>query len=84
MIQSTHSAIHRYTKQCDQKIAKTTGKNPCSKTRKSDVNKVSVEQEQEDNDTISYTSANNGKPLLTIIEKEFDLNKTIMKFLSIR
>ena len=34
---STHSAIHRNMKQCVQKIAKTTGKNSCSKTRKSDV-----------------------------------------------
>ena len=33
-------------------------------------NKVPVEQEQENDDTIAYTSANNGKPLLTIIEKE--------------
>ena len=43
-------------------------------------NKVPVEQEQGDNDTITYTSANNRKPLLTMIEKEFDLNKIIMKF----
>ena len=43
-------------------------------------NNVPVEQEQEDDDTIAHTSANSGKPLLTVIEKEFDLNKTIMKF----
>ena len=43
-------------------------------------NKVPVEQEQEDDDTITYMSANNGKPLLMIIKEEFDLNKTIMKF----
>ena len=44
-------------------------------------NKVPVEQEQqEDDDTITYTSANNGKPLLTMIKKKIDLNKTIMKF----
>ena len=43
-------------------------------------NNVPVEQGTEDNDTIAYTSGNNGKPLLTLIEKEFDLNKTIMKF----
>ena len=43
-------------------------------------NKVPVEQEQEDDDTIAYMSANNGKLLLTIIEKEFNLKKTIMKF----
>ena len=43
-------------------------------------NKVPVEQEHKDNDTIAYMSANNGKPLLMIIKKEFDLNKIIMKF----
>ena len=43
-------------------------------------NNVPVEQEPEDDDTIAYTSGNNGKPLLTLIEKEFNLNKTIMKF----
>ena len=43
-------------------------------------NNVLVEQEQEDDDTITYTSANNGKPLLTMIKKKIDLNKTIMKF----
>ena len=43
-------------------------------------NKVLVEQEQEDNDTIAHMSANSGKPLLTVIKKEFNLNKTIMKF----
>ena len=43
-------------------------------------NKVPVEQEQADDDTITYMSANNGKLLLMIIEKEFNLNKTIMKF----
>ena len=43
-------------------------------------NKVPVEQGHEDNDTIAYMSANNGKPLLTIIKKEFHLNKIIMRF----
>ena len=43
-------------------------------------NNVPVEQEHEDDDTIAYTSANNGKLLLMLIEKEFDLNKIIMKF----
>ena len=43
-------------------------------------NKILVEQEQKDDNTITYMSANNGKPLLTIIEKEFNLNKIIMKF----
>ena len=43
-------------------------------------NNAPVEQEPEDDDTITYTSGNNGKPLLMLIEKEFDLNKIIMKF----
>ena len=43
-------------------------------------NNVPEEQETEDNDTITYMSGNNRKPLLMLIEKEFDLNKTIMKF----
>ena len=43
-------------------------------------NKVPVEQEQEGDDTITHMSANSGKPLLMVIEKEFNLNKTIMKF----
>ena len=47
-------------------------------------NNVPVEQEHKDNDTIAYTSANNGKLLLTMIKKELNLNKIIMKFLSAR
>ena len=43
-------------------------------------NNVPVEQEQGHDDTIAYMSANNRKLLLTIIEKEFTLNKIIMKF----
>ena len=43
-------------------------------------NNVPVEWEQEDNDTITYMSANSGKPLLMMIEIEFNLNKIIMKF----
>ena len=43
-------------------------------------NNIPVEQETEDDDTIVYTSGSNGKPLLTSIEQEFDLNKIIMKF----
>ena len=43
-------------------------------------NKVPVEQETECDDTITYMSGNNGKPLLTLIKKEFNLNKIIMKF----
>ena len=43
-------------------------------------NNVPVEQETENDNMITYTSGNNGKPLLKMIEKEFDLNKTIMKF----
>ena len=46
-------------------------------------NKVPVEQKHEDNDTITYMSANNRKPLLMIIEKEFDLNKITMEFYQI-
>ena len=44
------------------------------------LNNIPVEQEAEDNDTIIYTSGSNGKPLLALIEKEFDLNTIIMKF----
>ena len=43
-------------------------------------NNVPVEQEHEDNDIIAYMSANNGKLMLTMIKKEFNLNKIIMKF----
>ena len=45
-------------------------------------NNAPVEQEPEDDDTITYMSGNNGKLLLTLIEKEFNLNKTIMKFIN--
>ena len=38
-------------------------------------NNVPVEQETEDEDTIIYTAGHNGKPLLALIEKEFDLIK---------
>ena len=43
-------------------------------------NNVPVEQEQEDDGTITHMSANSRKPLLMMIEKEFNLNKIIMKF----
>ena len=43
-------------------------------------NNAPVEQGQEDNDTITYMSANNGKLLLTMIKKEFNLNEIIMEF----
>ena len=43
-------------------------------------NNTPVEQEPEDDDTITYMSGNNRKLLLTLIKKEFNLNKTIMKF----
>ena len=43
-------------------------------------NNLPVEQETEDDDIIAYTSGSSGKPLLKSIEKEFDLNDTIMKF----
>ena len=45
-------------------------------------NKVPEKQGYENDDTIAYTSANNGKLLLMIIKKEFSLNKIIMKFYS--
>ena len=32
-----------------------------------------------DEDTIIYTSGSNGKPLLALIKKEFDLNQVIRK-----
>ena len=41
---------------------------------------IPVEQETEDNDIIAYTPGSNRKPLLKSIEKDFDLNDTIMKF----
>ena len=43
-------------------------------------NNAPVEQEPEDDDTIAYASGNNGKPLLMLIKKEFNLNKIIMNF----
>ena len=42
-------------------------------------NNTPVEQETEDDDTITYTSGSNRKPLQASIEKEFNLNKIIMK-----
>ena len=43
-------------------------------------NNIPVEQETPDEDTIIYTADSNGKPLLALIEKEFDLNQIIRKF----
>ena len=43
-------------------------------------NNIPEEQEISDEDTIIYTSGSNGKPLLTLIKKEFDLNQAIKKF----
>ena len=43
-------------------------------------NNIPEEQEISDKDTIVYTAGSNGKPLLTSIEKEFDLNQVIRKF----
>ena len=43
-------------------------------------NNIPVEQETEDKDTIIYTAGSNGKPLLALIKKEFNLNQIIMKF----
>ena len=42
--------------------------------------KIPEEQEISDEDTIAYTSGSNGKPLLALIEKEFNLNQVIRKF----
>ena len=42
-------------------------------------NNIPVEQETEDEDTIVYTAGSNRKPLLALIEKEFNLNGIIMK-----
>ena len=43
-------------------------------------NNIPGEQEISDEDTIIYTSGSNGKPLLVLIKKEFDLNQVIRKF----
>ena len=43
-------------------------------------NNTPVEQEPEDDDTITYTSGNNRKLSLMMIKKESNLNKIIMKF----
>ena len=43
-------------------------------------NNIPVEQETADKDTIIYTAGSNGKPLLALIEKEFNLNQIIRKF----
>ena len=43
-------------------------------------NNIPVEQETPDKDAIVYTAGSNGKPLLALIEKEFDLNQIIRKF----
>ena len=43
-------------------------------------NNIPVEQETPDEDTIICTAGSNGKPLLALIEKNFDLNQVIRKF----
>ena len=43
-------------------------------------NNIPEEQEISDKDTIVSTAGKNRKPLLTQIEKEFDLNQIIRKF----
>ena len=43
-------------------------------------NNIPEGQEIPDEDTIIYTAGSNRKPLLTSIEKEFDLNQIIGKF----
>ena len=42
-------------------------------------NNIPEEKEISDEDTIVYTSGSNGKPLLALIEKQFDLNQVIKK-----
>ena len=67
-----------------RKLQKLQEKNPVvwleSQTLNETFNNVPVEQEQEDDDTIAFTSANSRKLLLTMIEKGFNLNKICMKF----
>ena len=43
-------------------------------------NNIPEEKEIKDEDTIVYTSGSNGKPLLALIKKEFNLNQVIKKF----
>ena len=43
-------------------------------------NNIPEVKEISDEDTIVYTSGSNGKSLLALIEKEFDLNQVIRKF----
>ena len=43
-------------------------------------NNIPVEQETPDEDTIVCTAGSNGKPLLALIKKEFNLNQIIRKF----
>ena len=43
-------------------------------------NNIPVEQETTDEDTLVYTAGSNGKPLLALIKKEFNLNQIIRKF----
>ena len=47
---------------------------------KETFNNIPVEHQAEDDYTIIYASGSNGKPLLELIKKEFDLDKMIMKF----
>ena len=43
-------------------------------------NNIPVEQETTDEDTIVYTAGSNRKPLLALIEKEYNLNQIIWKY----
>ena len=43
-------------------------------------NNIPEVKEISDKDPIVYTSGSNGKPLLALIKKEFDLNQVIRKF----
>ena len=47
-------------------------------------NNIPEVKEISDKDTIIYTSGSNGKPLIALIEKEFDLNQVIKEILSTR
>ena len=51
-----------------------------SQTLNETFNNIPVGQETADEDTIIYTAGSNGKPLLALIKKEFDLNQIIRKF----
>ena len=71
-------------KPSDQKITKLQEKTPTGRLESQMLNEtfnnIPEEQEISDEDTIVYTAGSNGKPLLALIEKEFNLNQVIRKF----